>query len=1371
MKKKLYTGRLLIFVITLLLMAIVIVIFVSISQSEDIDDTARRVSRTEKILLHSEKLIKAVLDNETGARGYVITGQKTFQEPLIKSKNQLFIELGQLKTLTADNPIQQTHIDSLYYYIDKRVAISEQMLVAFEDKGPAAAKAIVVYGLDKLYTDNVRVLIDKIQDTENILLNQRRRVNEKKLSALNKILLWVILFTILLLVVFIRKVWVDFIQKKAVAIEMEKLNQELEERVAERTGELLKSKNSVEEILLRIDDGFISLDKNWCYTYINKAAGELIHQNPESLIGKNVWEVFPSAVGSDTYNIFHTVMADKQYQWNEDYYEPLDLWQENHVYPAGDGISVFIRDITGRKRREREMEESNQRFQFVTKATSDAIWDWNMVADGMYWGAGMQTIFGFELTKLADNNFFWREHIHPEDSGRVLKNLYQVTHGTEDKWMDEYRFLKADNTYAYVADRGFVIRNEKGQAIRMVGAMQDISKRKEEENRLKLLELFIASASDAVVITEAEPFNEPGPRIVYVNKAFTQMTGYTAADVIGKSPRILQGPKSDKVELKRLGEAIRNWEPCEITTINYKKSGEAFWVNLSVKPVADEKGWFTHLIAIERDVTESKNEEFQKKLIAEVGQVFLEPAALKEKLSKVLNKIAGFGSFIIAEVWLTDAGKKQIDLAAAFTETPVTALFYENSAEVTSLKKGEGLPGVTWQSGTSQYFNNLKLQEKFLRKDAGKEAGLKSVQTFPLLYQHKVIGVLLLGVDNDHVWHYNYNSIFENLCSQLSAEIKRNQLEQELNQVFTFAPDIICMANKEGYFTKINPAASELLGYSQQELLSVPFIEFVHPDEKENTIKATGKLLTGNTTLQFENRFVTKTGKVKWLSWSSTPSPEGHVFAVAKDITEKKSLEDNLDKATTLARIGSWEVDLVNNTAYFSKITKAIHEVDDDFVPTVETGINFYKEGINRDTISAVLERTIATGNSWDVELQIVTTSGKDLWVRVIGQVEMNNGKPVHLFGTCQDIDARKNAELSVINVLEEKANILESIGDAFYTLDKNWIVTYWNKIAEKEMNKASAEITGKNIWEVFPEAKERPAYKYYHLALSENTAQRFETFMDGTGVWYEVSAYPSSHGLSVYFKNITARKLSEIHLNFLNESLQKQSNELAISNKELEQYAFVASHDLQEPLRMVTSFLTKLEMKYGDTLDEKGKQYIGFAVNGAKHMRQIILDLLDFSLVGKVEEDWEEIDLNALISEILSFQHEVITEKKAQINKENLPVLKIQKAPLRQAFQNLINNGLKYQRKGITPQITITAKDLNTHWQFSIADNGIGIEPEYFDKIFIIFQRLHNKDEYSGSGIGLAITKKIVEKMGGVIWVESAEGRGSTFYFTILKH
>ncbi len=588
--------------------------------------------------------------------------------------------------------------------------------------------------------------------------------------------------------------------------------------------------------------------------------------------------------------------------------------------------------------------------------------------------------------------------------------------------------------------------------------------------------------------------------------------------------------------------------------------------------------------------------------------------------------------------------------------------------------------------------------------------------------------------------------------------------------MFRFAPDIICIGNKQGYFTKINPAASELLGYTQQELLSIPFIELVHPADRDGTITANSNVAKSKGTIQFENRFITKAGKVKWLSWSATPSPDGHVFAVAKDITDKKALEENLDKATALARIGSWEVDMVSNTVYFSKITRAIHEVEDDFVPSMENGIGFYKPGFNREKISLLVQQAIENGTSWDEEMQIITAKGNERWIRGIGQAEMHNGRCVQLFGTMQDIDTRKRAELAVMNVLEEKANILESIDDAFFTVDKNWAITYWNKIAEQELGKSSAELVGKSIWEVFPEALNSPGYVYYHRAVVENKVQHFETLIEATATWYEVTAYPSSNGLSVYFKNITERKQHEIQLHFLNESLQKQSNALAVSNKELEQYAYVASHDLQEPLRMVTSFLTKLEMNYGSSLDQKARQYIGFAVNGAKQMRQIILDLLDFSLVGKNEDDWEESDLNRLIGEILSLQQETIEEKKAQIKVDKLPVVKIQKAPMRQVFQNLVNNGLKYQQQGTVPEIKIASKDGGTHWQFSVADNGIGIEKAYFEKIFIIFQRLHNKGEYSGTGIGLAVTKKIIEKMGGEIWVESSEGGGSTFYFTVLK-
>jgi light-regulated signal transduction histidine kinase (bacteriophytochrome) len=213
-----------------------------------------------------------------------------------------------------------------------------------------------------------------------------------------------------------------------------------------------------------------------------------------------------------------------------------------------------------------------------------------------------------------------------------------------------------------------------------------------------------------------------------------------------------------------------------------------------------------------------------------------------------------------------------------------------------------------------------------------------------------------------------------------------------------------------------------------------------------------------------------------------------------------------------------------------------------------------------------------------------------------------------------------------------------------------------------------------------------------------------------------------------------------------------------------------VASHDLQEPLRMITSFMTQLERKYAGILDDKGKQYIHFAVDGAKRMREIILDLLDFSTVGKTDEAIELVDINQLVDSILALYRRQIEESRAQITFKHLPSVQTFKSPIRQVFQNLLGNSLKYRKQGVPPVISISSRETKTHYHFLIKDNGIGISPQFFDKIFIIFQRLHNKDEYSGTGMGLAITKKIVENLGGKIWVESTEGAGSTFHFTLLK-
>jgi light-regulated signal transduction histidine kinase (bacteriophytochrome) len=279
-----------------------------------------------------------------------------------------------------------------------------------------------------------------------------------------------------------------------------------------------------------------------------------------------------------------------------------------------------------------------------------------------------------------------------------------------------------------------------------------------------------------------------------------------------------------------------------------------------------------------------------------------------------------------------------------------------------------------------------------------------------------------------------------------------------------------------------------------------------------------------------------------------------------------------------------------------------------------------------------------------------------------------------------------------------------------------------------------------------------------------------FEDFYPTLEKWFEISVYPSENGLSVYIKDITERKLSQIQLNELHQNLQETAHHLAVSNAELEQFAYVASHDLQEPLRMVTGFLTQLEKKYSDIIDEKGKQYIYYAVDGAKRMRQIILDLLQFSRVGRFEGKAEEVDTNKVVKDILSLYKKQIEKTKAIIDFDKLPVVHTFKSPFTQVIQNLVSNALKYQKPGQQPVIKIAAEELTSHWQFSIQDNGIGIAPDSYERIFVIFQRLHHKDEYSGTGIGLAIVKKIVEGMGGGIWVESNKGEGSTFFFTI-KH
>jgi light-regulated signal transduction histidine kinase (bacteriophytochrome) len=231
---------------------------------------------------------------------------------------------------------------------------------------------------------------------------------------------------------------------------------------------------------------------------------------------------------------------------------------------------------------------------------------------------------------------------------------------------------------------------------------------------------------------------------------------------------------------------------------------------------------------------------------------------------------------------------------------------------------------------------------------------------------------------------------------------------------------------------------------------------------------------------------------------------------------------------------------------------------------------------------------------------------------------------------------------------------------------------------------------------------------------------------------------------------------------------LAERSEDLARSNADLEQFAYVASHDLSEPLRKVANFCQLLERQYAPQLDDRARQYIGFAVDGAKRMQVLISDLLAFSRVGRTTDTFEPLDLNDVVSRAIGTLDDRIAEAGAQIDCDPLPSVSGDPTLMLALFQNLIGNAVKYRKPDVAAHVRISAERSGADWLFTIADNGIGIDPQYSERIFTIFQRLHLRSEYGGTGIGLALCRKIVEFHRGRIWLARSTGPGATFHFTI---
>jgi len=410
---------------------------------------------------------------------------------------------------------------------------------------------------------------------------------------------------------------------------------------------------------------------------------------------------------------------------------------------------------------------------------------------------------------------------------------------------------------------------------------------------------------------------------------------------------------------------------------------------------------------------------------------------------------------------------------------------------------------------------------------------------------------------------------------------------------------------------------------------------------------------------------------------------------------------------------------------------------------------------------------------------------GDQRWSYLTTPVPGDDGQIAHLIHT---LEHRPNEGLQDFSTSEEHSRLLlESVkGHAMVLLDRTGRVLSWNRGAEKLQGYAAAEVIGRSISTLYSGSDAesgKPLRDLQRAAAdgwSEDEAQRVRK--DGSVFWASVtiSAIQDEKGevkgFTEVVRDISGQKKDALALEvakaMLESRVKERTQDLLRSNNELEQFAYIASHDLQTPLRHISSYVQLLTTKIRKTvvLDAKTEKWIAYILSGTQQMKNLISDLLAYSRVGRVDIAVEEMDTRGLIVNVLDELNEPLRASNGRVVYGDLPQISGIRSQIDQLFQNLIENALKFRSPEIDPVVTIACEDRGELWRFSVADNGIGVEAKYFDRIFLMFHRLHSSSEYAGTGIGLAICKKIVEFHGGKIEIESTPGRGSTFHFSLPK-
>ncbi len=549
-------------------------------------------------------------------------------------------------------------------------------------------------------------------------------------------------------------------------------------------------------------------------------------------------------------------------------------WFEISIHPIFDGLEIsgvacFAKDITEGQNAADEIKKSNERFELIGQITKDGIWEWDLTTNIIWANEAHQQLYGLNREDAVPNFEEWKKRIHPDDRERMIKAFNVALDSDGDTFLSEYKFQTNSIGWINIFGRTYIERNTEGKPVRLIGNMTNITSIKQSEQQLKLLESVITNANDSVLITKAEPQGEEGPIIVYVNEAFTKMTGYKSEEVIGKTPRILQGKNSDKDQLRELGKAMKNWESAELTIINYKKNGEEFWNNFSISPLADQNGLFTHWIAIEKDVTERVNGE--KRLKENEERLRLSLQAAQQGLFDINLQT---GTAIVNDQYAQMLGYDP----ANFTES---LSFWLERIHPGDLKE------------TSNFFqSHLKGDSEvfeFEFRQKTKDNNWKWILSLGKIVEYDNDGkpLRMLGTQTD---------ITERKKTEEALKLSEEQYRTLVEQ----ASDGIFIADAHGKFINVNPSACNLSRYSEAELLQMTIFDFAVTEDLERHPFHFEALKKGQSVIT--ERFMKgRDGVIRDIEVTAKQLSDGRLLAFIRDISARKNVEREIIKEKNLS--------------------------------------------------------------------------------------------------------------------------------------------------------------------------------------------------------------------------------------------------------------------------------------------------------------------------------------------------------------------------------------------------------------------------------------------------------------------------------------